>query len=129
MMSELLRALITRLDAGQAKVAIVGQGQVGLPVAMRAREIGFSVVGYETSRERLAALRAGNSYVGDVPDGQLRDALAAGFLPTDDPADLAGFDVAVVTVPTPLRDGAPDLSFIEEAVRSVPASAARNARR
>lgn len=127
MMSELLRALITRLDAGQAKVAIVGQGQVGLPVAMRAREIGFSVVGYETSRERLAALRAGNSYVGDVPDGQLRDALAAGFLPTDDPADLAGFDVAVVTVPTPLRDGAPDLSFIEEAVRVVSGQLRRGA--
>ena len=46
---------------------------------------------------------------------QLNDALAHGYRATDDPADLAGFDVAVISVPTPLRDGMPDLSFIEQA--------------
>ncbi|MGH3601627.1 MAG: nucleotide sugar dehydrogenase, partial [Pseudonocardiaceae bacterium] len=54
----------------------------------------------------------------DVHDDDLALAASTGrYLPTDDPAALAGFDVAVVCVPTPLRDGAPDLSYIEDAAR------------
>lgn len=93
----------------------MGQGYVGLPVAMRAVEVGFPTVGYEVSPERVAALKAGQSYVGDITDAELQSALAKGYVPTSDPDDLAGFDVAVVSVPTPLRDGGPDLSFIESA--------------
>ena len=46
-------------------------------------------------------------------------ALENGYLPTADPADLAGFDVAVITVPTPLRDGSPDLSYVESATAAL----------
>ena len=63
----------------------------------------------------MKALQTGNSFVGDVSDEELADALARGYVATDDPADLAGFDVAVISVPTPLRDGMPDLSYIEQA--------------
>jgi nucleotide sugar dehydrogenase len=98
-----------------ARIVVMGQGYVGLPVAMRAVQVGFSVVGFEVSTERVAALRAGHSYVGDISDAELAAALAQGYLPTSDPADLAGFDVAVISVPTPLRNGLPDLSYIEEA--------------
>ncbi len=60
----------------------------------------------------------GRTYIDDVSDADIAAALASGrFLPTTDPADLAGFDVAVVTVPTPLRDGAPDLRHVEDAAR------------
>jgi nucleotide sugar dehydrogenase len=98
-----------------AVVAILGQGYVGLPVAMRASELGFRVVGYDLDESRIAQLREGRSYVEDVPDDQLAAALARGYRPTADANDLDGFTVAIVSVPTPLRDGAPDLSYIEAA--------------
>jgi len=100
-------------------LAVIGQGYVGLPLALRASQQGCQVVGYEVDGQRVASLRAGRSYVGDVSDAELSAALAAGYLPTDDPADLAGFDVAVISVPTPLHDGLPDLSAVESAARTV----------
>ena len=91
---------------------------MGLPLAMRACEVGHDVVGFDVDAERVDHLAAGRSYVGDVPADRLGAALASGrYRPTADPADLAGFDVAVVTVPTPLRDGQPDLTYIEDAAR------------
>jgi UDP-N-acetyl-D-glucosamine dehydrogenase len=108
-------AFLRRIDERSAKVVLIGQGYVGLPVAMRASEVGFPVVGFDTSSARVEALRAGRSYVEDIGNDELAAALAAGYEPSDDPADVAEFDVAVITVPTPLREGVPDLSFIEAA--------------
>ena len=103
-------------------VVVVGQGYVGLPVAMRAVEQGYRVIGVDLDTRRIDSLRAGESYVDDIPNDVLRDALAAGsYTPTTDYADAAGFDVAVITVPTPLRDSLPDLSFIESSGASLAA--------
>ncbi len=104
-----------------ARVAVVGQGYVGLPVAMRACEVGFAVTALEASVERVAALRAGSSYVGDVTDAELQQALGAGYRVDVDAGILAGFDIAVISVPTPLADGAPDISFIEAAGQALAA--------
>ena len=111
--------LIARIDERRAKVVVVGQGYVGLPVAMRAAEVGFPVVGYDVAPGRVEALAAGRSYVEDVTDDQLTVARTRGYLPTHDPADLHDFDVAVITVQTPLRENIPDLSFIEAAARDL----------
>jgi UDP-N-acetyl-D-mannosaminuronic acid dehydrogenase/UDP-N-acetyl-D-glucosamine dehydrogenase len=111
--------LRTRITDRQARVAVLGQGYVGLPVAMRASEVGFTVIGFDVSHERIDALRSGMSYVEDIADDELAAALARGYIATSDTTDLAGFDVAVITVPTPLRDGAPDLSFVESAARTL----------
>ncbi|MBN2623923.1 MAG: hypothetical protein JXA83_11160, partial [Acidimicrobiales bacterium] len=92
--NDLADELVRRIDDRTARVLIVGQGYVGLPVAMRAVEVGFDVVGLEASPERAAALAAGSSYVADVPDAQLRRALDAGYRPVDDPAEAGPFDVA-----------------------------------
>jgi UDP-N-acetyl-D-glucosamine dehydrogenase len=98
------------------RVVVVGQGYVGLPVAVRAVDVGFDVVGFDVDETKVVALLAGRSYIGDVTDADLTRALGTGrYRPSCTTRDLAGFDVAVVTVPTPLRDGAPDLSFIESA--------------
>jgi UDP-N-acetyl-D-mannosaminuronic acid dehydrogenase/UDP-N-acetyl-D-glucosamine dehydrogenase len=113
----LLMSLLARLDDRTARVAVLGQGYVGLPVAIRASEVGFPVVGFDTSVARVASLRAGDSYVEDISTDALSSAIGRGYLPTADPADLAGFDVAVVSVPTPLREGLPDISFIADAAR------------
>ncbi len=102
------------------RVVVVGQGYVGLPVAMRAVEVGHHVVGYDVNAERVKRLAAGESYVEDVPSQRLADALATGrYTPGSEARVCAGFDVAVITVPTPLRDGAPDLTFIEDAARAL----------
>ena len=96
------------------KVIVVGQGYVGLPLAMRAVEVGHEVVGYDVDRSRVKRLLAAESYVEDVGSDALAAALASGrYLPTTSEDPLDDFDVAVITVPTPLREGVPDLSYIE----------------
>ncbi len=99
----------------QRTLAVVGQGYVGLPVAMRAVEQGYRVVGFDLSASRVQALANGESYVGDVAPTTVLAALEAGYMPTCDGAQLAGFDIAIICVPTPLVDGLPDLAAIESA--------------
>ena len=79
------------MSATQRTLAVIGQGYVGLPLAMRAAEQGYRVVGFEVSEARVESLAAGESYVGDISNEQLQAALAKGYLPTHDPARLAGF--------------------------------------
>jgi UDP-N-acetyl-D-glucosamine dehydrogenase len=102
------------------RVVVVGQGYVGLPLAVRAAEVGHEVVGYDVDRERVKRLAAGESYIEDVPSRDLRALLDSGaYRPSAEARACAGFDVAVITVPTPLRDGVPDLTYIEEAARTL----------
>ncbi len=111
--------LLAMIADRSAQVVVVGQGYVGLPVAMRASEVGFPTCALESSAQRVSALAAGTSYVGDVSDAELQTALAAGYVASADPEVLEGFDIAVISVPTPLRDGAPDVTYIETAGRDL----------
>ncbi|MFE6745973.1 nucleotide sugar dehydrogenase [Kitasatospora purpeofusca] len=102
------------------KVVVAGQGYVGLALAVRAAEAGHRVVGYDVDQHRIKMLTLGDSYVQDVSPERLRAVLDSGaYSATADATELAGFDLAVITVPTPLRDGAPDLSFIESCARTL----------
>jgi UDP-N-acetyl-D-glucosamine dehydrogenase len=104
------------------RLVVVGQGYVGLALAVRAVEVGFDVVGYDVDGDRIKSVAAGHSFVEDVPDDTLRAALATGrYRPVAEFDDVGGFDVAVIAVPTPLREGAPDLSYIEAAAQSLAA--------
>jgi UDP-N-acetyl-D-glucosamine dehydrogenase len=106
--------------AGRRRVVIVGQGYVGLPLAMRAVDVGHDVVGLDTSEFRIKRLAAGESFVEDVASETLGAALESGrYLPSSSYRSAAGFDVAVITVPTPLREGIPDLSHIEASATSL----------
>lgn len=101
-------------------IVVVGQGYVGLPVAMRAAEVGYRVIGIDLDERRVAALKDGISFVEDIPNAAVQASLDAGtYLPTTDYADAAGFDTAVITVPTPLKETLPDLSFIESSGASL----------
>jgi UDP-N-acetyl-D-glucosamine dehydrogenase len=109
---------VTTVPPGQ--LAVIGQGYVGLPLAMLAVEAGYDVVGVDADLTRVERLRRGDSYVDDVGDEQLRGALTSGrYTPACDYAAVTGFDVAVITVPTPLRERSPDLSFITAAAGSL----------
>lgn len=115
----LLRDLLGRINDRTAKVVVVGQGYVGLPVAMRLADVGFSTVGFETDPTRCESLTDGTSYVEDVSDEDLQQALISGYEPTNTPDRLTNFDIAVITVPTPLKDAAPDLSFVSAAAETL----------
>jgi len=98
------------------RLVVVGQGYVGLPLAMRAVEAGYDVLGYDLATDKVALLAAGRTHIDDITDADVAAAIATGrYRASDHADDVAGFDVAVITVPTPLRDGAPDLSHIEAA--------------
>ena len=93
---------------------------MGLPLALRAVEVGYDVVGFDLDVNRVKRLADGDSYVEDISDGRLAAALATGrYLPTVDPEHMAGFDVAVIDVPTPLEEGVPNLAHVEEAAATL----------
>lgn len=101
-------------------VRVLGQGYVGLPLALLAAESGFDVVGIELDDEKVRRLLAGNSYVDDVPDSRLRAAIRSGrYAPSGETSRIAGFDVAVISVPTPLANRKPDLKYVEAAAASI----------
>jgi UDP-N-acetyl-D-glucosamine dehydrogenase len=102
------------------RLVVVGQGYVGLPLAMRAVEVGFDVVGFDADAAKVKRLNDGDSYVEDISDDLVRTALASGrYRAVTSLDDIDGFDVAVISVPTPLREGAPDLGYIETAATDV----------
>ncbi|MCM2424739.1 nucleotide sugar dehydrogenase [Streptomyces sp. RKAG337] len=102
------------------RVVVVGQGYVGLPLAVRAAEVGHEVIGYDVATQRVKSLAAGESYVEDVSSERLRAVTASGaYRASESARDCGGFDVAVVTVPTPLHEGVPDLRYIEESARTL----------
>lgn len=94
------------------KIAVVGLGYVGLPLAVAfARK--QEVIGFDVSSGRVAALRDGVDSTNEISSEQLK---AAALQLTDDPADLAGSDVFVVTVPTPIDEAnRPDFEAILKA--------------
>lgn len=107
---------LVNTEAAAQTVAVLGQGYVGLPVAMRAVEAGFNVVGFDPDERKINGMKSGRTHIDDITGAEIVNALETGrFKPTVESRDLAGFDIAVITVPTPLLDGAPDLSFIESA--------------
>ncbi len=108
------------LHPAPSRVVVCGQGYVGLPLAVRAARVGHRVVGYDVDGQRVKRLQAGESYVEDVPSQLLQAVLDAGhYRASDEARAVAGFDLAVITVPTPLREGVPDLSYIESCARTL----------
>ena len=102
------------------KLVVVGQGYVGLPLALRAVEVGYDVVGFDLAVDRIKRLADGESYVEDITDERLGAALASGrYRPTVEASHMEDFDVAVIDVPTPLTEGNPNLAYVEEAAATL----------
>ena len=102
----------------RAKIAIIGLGYVGLPLAVEFAEAGFKVVGLELSEEKVKKLRAGKSYISDVPSVQVKSLIRAKRLvPSTCYSALDDSDIVIVCVPTPLnRTKDPDMSYILSAL-------------
>ena len=101
------------------KVGVVGLGYVGLPLAVAFGEAGHDVVGLDVDSRKINALKAGESYIEDVPAERLK-ALGARLCATGRYADLSRCDAVVIAVPTPLtRNREPDLAPLVSSVTSV----------
>ena len=99
-------------------IVIIGQGYVGLPLAVAASQSGRSVFGVDLDKARVDGLNAGVSPVGDVSDADLREQVEAGRYSASTDFDcVADADVVVLCVPTPYHNDAPDLSYIQNAAR------------
>ncbi len=106
----------TRAD----RLVVLGQGYAGLPVAIRAVAVGFDVIGYDIDGAKIKALSSGESPVEDVPGFAVLEALRSGrYEATDDPTRVRDYDFAVIDVPTPLRDGVPDLRHVVDAATTL----------
>jgi UDP-N-acetyl-D-glucosamine dehydrogenase len=106
--------LLEKIKHHEAQVAVIGIGYVGLPLATEMARAGFRTTGYDRSEEKVKAVTAARSYIGDVTDADLAPLVQGGRLSaTADPAVLAAADVVVICVPTPLnKTKEPDNSFI-----------------
>src|SRR5882724_10086933 len=113
--------LSRRIATHTARLTIIGQGYVGLPLAVEFAKAGFSVAGLDTDPDRIAALATGPSLVPDVRSGELQALLRAGrYQATAEPPVLAESDAVIICVPTPLRKSKdPDISYVVAASREV----------
>jgi len=102
-------------------LAIIGQGYIGLPLAMAAVDAGWSVIGIEKSVSRVNQLNSGSSPVEDISDARLANAIAANkFIASNDPSDVSAASVVTICVPTPLDEARnPDLELLKSATRDV----------
>lgn len=104
---------LEKLAAKQAVIGIVGLGYVGIPLALRFHEAGFTVLGFDIDAQRVAGLNAGRSPIKHIPGADIAAMVAGGFSATDEFSRIPEADAIVICVPTPLnRHREPDLSFI-----------------
>lgn len=96
--------LIDLISERAAVVAVIGLGYVGLPLARAASVAGFRVIGIDSDPERVRLLQ---------------DSDQEGIELTSDPQHVGDADIIVICVPTPLKDGAPDMSYVEGAAQMV----------
>lgn len=113
-------ALLQRIERRCAAIGVIGLGYVGLPLAIAFAQAGFTVVGFDVDRERVAALNDGICPISDVAAAALKGALATNFRATGDFEQLAEVDVVTICVPTPLgKNKEPDISYIMNAAEQV----------
>jgi UDP-N-acetyl-D-glucosamine dehydrogenase len=103
------------------RVAIIGQGYVGLTIAVGAAGTGHKVIGFDINDSLVAALNSGTSHIEGISDSALSSFIGSGaYKASTDAAVLDGCDVIVIAVPTPLDDARnPDLSYVHAAAELI----------
>jgi UDP-N-acetyl-D-glucosamine dehydrogenase len=112
--------LKAKIEQRQARVAIIGLGYVGLPLALLYSERGFPVTGFDIDQRKVTALNSGGSYIFRITPGEIQQARKQGFSATADYAQLEKMDAIIICVPTPLDEyHEPDLSYITGTAESI----------
>jgi UDP-N-acetyl-D-glucosamine dehydrogenase len=111
-------ALLKKIAHGEAKVAVIGLGYVGLPLAVEKAKAGFTVVGIDRKADRVAQVNRGENYIPDILASELALVVKSGKLrATQDFSAVGEVDVVTICVPTPLdKNKQPDTSYIESVV-------------
>jgi UDP-N-acetyl-D-glucosamine dehydrogenase len=112
---------LERIHTRRATIGIVGQGYVGLPLALVFSEAGFPVVGFDSDPAKVGALNNGESYIKHIGAGRVAMAVETGrFRASTDFGELGACDAILICVPTPLgHHREPDLSFVVNSAREV----------
>jgi len=112
--------LINKIEQRQAKVAIIGMGYVGLPLALLYSERGFQVTGFDIDQRKVSTLNSGGSYIFRITPPEIEQARSHGFSATADYAQLEQMNAVIICVPTPLNEyHEPDLSYITGTAESI----------
>jgi UDP-N-acetyl-D-glucosamine dehydrogenase len=105
--------LKSRIEQRQARVAVIGLGYVGLPLALLYSDQGFPVTGFDIDQRKVSTISAGGSYIFRIPAPEIQKARSQGFSATSDYSQLEQMDAIIICVPTPLNEyHEPDLSYI-----------------
>jgi len=118
----LKRVRIPTMNPKESKIlAIIGQGYVGLPLAMAAVDAGWTVIGIDNFEAKVAQINSGKSPVEDISDNQLQTALSSGaYRSSTDFSSVATASVITICVPTPLDERRePDLSLLQSAAKAI----------
>jgi len=110
-----------KIENKTARVAVIGIGYVGLPLGIEIARAGFPTVGIDVDKSKVAAVKKGKSFIGDVKDSDITEVTRNGkFSATTDFAVLAKCDIVNICVPTPFTASKdPDVSYIEDSGRQV----------
>ena len=119
--SEACVELIRRIRSGEAMIAVVGLGYVGLPLAHAFHAIGLPVIGLDIDEEKIRGIEAGESYFSHFDSAKVRElAESHYFMGTTDFSAIGPADAILLCVPTPLGEHRePDLSYVENTARAV----------
>lgn len=117
----MLKKLKTKILKHEAKIAIIGLGYVGLPLALTFVKKGFRVYGLDVDEGRVLKLGKGISYILDTPSSEIREAISSRqFAVTNDFTPIKEADAVIICVPTPLyKTKEPDVSYIVSAVKNI----------
>jgi UDP-N-acetyl-D-glucosamine dehydrogenase len=120
MPAALFSELKNKIEQKQARVAIIGLGYVGLPLALLYTEERFSVTGFDIDARKISTLDQGGSYIFRIPAAEIQAAKKHGFSATAEYSRLTEMDAIIICVPTPLNEyHEPDLSFITDTAKSI----------
>ncbi|MBV8893445.1 MAG: nucleotide sugar dehydrogenase, partial [Acidobacteria bacterium] len=118
--SALSAELRTRIEARQAKLAVIGLGYVGLPLALLYVGQKFPVTGFDIDRRKVDTLNQGGSYIYRIEAQDIQAAIHHGFFATWDYSRLTEMDAIIICVPTPLNEyHEPDLSYITNTAEAI----------
>jgi UDP-N-acetyl-D-glucosamine dehydrogenase len=103
------------------QVGIIGQGYVGLALAIKIAKAGHTVFGFDTNKELIKSLAVGHSHIEDISSEDLENVMTSNFYtPIDDHNKLSSCQIIIIAVPTPLDDsGQPELKFVKSAVQII----------
>jgi UDP-N-acetyl-D-glucosamine dehydrogenase len=120
MPASLFSELKDKIEQKQARVAVIGLGYVGLPLALLYTEQKFSVTGFDIDARKVSILDQGGSYIYRIPATDIEAAKKQGFSATAEYSRLTDMDAIIICVPTPLNEyHEPDLSFITDTAKSI----------